>query len=619
MRSVLFEYAAALGLMLFQVLLFHSLIGEETTWLPVTLLSLVLLIVLTAPALVDVDRWRRGYLLALMLLLTTVLLGDLFFYRFFGRVVPLPALTGFTQVAGVTGSIRESLQRRDLAFLCAPILLVLFCYFASRHEAPAQRRLGRSWGAKAGAALLTLLIGLGGTAGLARGLELFSQTTLQQLYNDNRVLDTGGAVAYHVADIMKQLRASASTDLLSQAAQIPRPVEANLHGIAKGKNLILIQLESTESFPIGRSLNGQVVTPNLNAFQQEAIWFPDFWAQVAGGNTADAEFAALNSLHGLTAGAVYVRKAENSFHSLAHVLAAHGYRTDAFHAYKPTFYNRGLIYPRLGFQGAHLGTEFFNPGLTFNVGLADHHFFRDIANYLQTLPQPFFALTVTLSGHHPYEVPPQLRTLQVSAQEYDWLSRSYLQGQHYVDQALGQFFAALKRAGLWENSVIVLYGDHPAAGVTTKAIRQFTGFKGPLDGPYGMEFHRVPLMIRLPGGAAAGPRSVVGGQIDIFPTLVNLLGISHDGNFYLGQDLLNPNDDGLVALRYFFPTGSFISQRYVFEAAPGGKLSQGKCLDRHSRLLVNPLNCAKGYEQALWELTVSDQILEGDALPRLLK
>ncbi|HLO02376.1 MAG TPA: LTA synthase family protein [Symbiobacteriaceae bacterium] len=628
MRFVLVEYAVALVLMLLQVLLFHQLTGEETTWLPVTLISLLLLVVLTAPALVDAARWRRTYLLTLMLLLTGILCGDLLFFRFFGRVVPLPALTGFKQVAGVTGSIRESLQRKDLLLLVAPTLLFLSWYFASKNKAPATlaapqapRSLGqpRSFSAKAGVAVLTCLAGLGGTAGLARGFELFNRTALQQLYNDNRVLDTGGAVAYHLADVMRQFRSTVSANLLVQATTIPRPAEANLHGIAKGKNLIIIQLESAESFPIGRSLDGQVVTPNLNAFQREAIWFPDFWAQVAGGNTSDAEFAALNSLHGLTAGAVYVRKADNTFHSLAHALAEAGYQTDAFHAYKPTFYNRGVIYPQQGFQGAHLGSAFFQPGLSFNIGLADHLFFKDIIRYLKGAPQPFFAMAVTLSGHHPYEVPPHLRSLQVSSTEYDWLSRSYLEGQHYVDRALGQFFSDLKQAGLWDNTVIAIYGDHPAVGVTEASIRKFTGTKSPLDGPYGIEFHKVPLLIRLPGGAAAGPRAVAGGQIDIFPTLVNLMGLSHEGNFYLGQDLLNPTDDGLVALRYFYPTGSFASKRYVYEAAPGGQLSQGKCLDRAARLLVDPSHCASGYQQALWELSISDQIVESNALPSLLQ
>lgn len=631
MRFAVVEYAIALGLMLLQVLLFHRLTGEATTWLPVALTTLLLLAILTAPALVDLDRWRRGYLLTFMLILTGILFSDLLFYRFFGRVIPLPALTGFQQVAGVTGSIREALKRTDLSLLGAPLVLVLFWYFASKNEVPANEgeppagAIAPGMGApprrftmRAGAALLTVLIGLGGTAGLTNGLELFNRSTLQQLYNDNRVLETGGAVAYHLADVLKQLRPTVSADLLSQAAWIPRSRSANLRGIAKGKNLIIIQLESTESFPLGRSLNDQVVTPNLNAFQQEAIWFPDFWAQVAGGNTSDAEFTTLNSLYGLTAGSVYVRKPENTFHSLAHALAEAGYQTDAFHAHKPSFYNRGTIYPRLGFQGAHLGNAFFPEGLSFNVGLADHLFFREISNYLKGAKQPFFAMAITLSGHHPYELPPELRTLPISSSEYDWLSRSYLQGQHYVDQALGEFFAELKRAGLWDQSVIVIYGDHPAAGVTDEAIRRFTGVDGPLDGPYGIEFHKVPLMIRLPGGKAAGPRSVVGGQIDIFPTLVNLLGLSHAGNFYLGQDLLNPAHDGLVPLRYFFPAGSFASKRYVFQAAPGGQLSQGKCLDRRSRLLVDPSRCAEGYRQALWELNLSDQIVEGNGLPKLL-
>jgi lipoteichoic acid synthase len=623
-QAELLEYLAALLLLLGQVLLFHGRTGLQTAWAPVALLTLTLLLALTAPLCLLARRWRRWALFGTVLMLTGLLYADLLFFRFFGRAIPLPALTGVSQVAGVTRSIRAVMASADLLFLLAPLLLLAGPWWLDRatakpaaSESPSTEPLPLPYRVTTG--LLVYLVGLGGTAGLASGAKLFQPETLQQLYGDNRVLSQGGVLAYHVTDGVRHLRAPSLGAAPLDAVHLPRGSEKNpWQGVAQGKNLILIQLEATEAFILDRRVNGQEITPNLNRFRQEALWFPQFYSQVGGGNTSDAEFVTLNSLHALTAGAAYVRKAGNQYHSLAHVLSEQGYQTHAFHGYQPTFWNRNRAYPALGFQGVHLGQDFFAPGLSFNMGLADHLFFGQIATYLQGVKQPFFAFMVTLSGHHPYDIPPPLRKLQLPPGAYADLMAAYLQNQHYVDAALGQFFAELKRTGLWDSSVIVIYGDHAAAGVKAEEIRRLTGAPAPLAGPDEIELRTVPLLVRLPGGELAGTRPAVGGQLDIFPTLANLLGLPNEGSFYLGRDLLTARE-GAVALRYFWPDGSFISERYRFVASSGGQLVKGSCLDRTRRVLVPPTECAAGYEQARRETAISDQIVEGNQLPRLLQ
>ena len=101
----------------------------------------------------------------------------------------------------------------------------------------------------------------------------------------------------------------------------PDPSE-EMFGAAEGKNLIVVTLESLQSFVINEEMNGQTVTPFLNELTKDddTIYFPNFYHQTGLGKTSDSEFLLENSLYPLSGGAVFFTHSGNTYNSMAESL-----------------------------------------------------------------------------------------------------------------------------------------------------------------------------------------------------------------------------------------------------------------------------------------------------------
>ncbi len=120
----------------------------------------------------------------------------------------------------------------------------------------------------------------------------------------------------------------------------PELKQSQLAGIAKGKNLIVIQVESLQNFVINLSVNGQEITPNLNKLAHESLYFSNFYSQAANWTTSDAEFIVNNSLYPIKNAPVYRTYYKNTYQSLAKVLGDMGYSTKAMHGFRSSYWNR---------------------------------------------------------------------------------------------------------------------------------------------------------------------------------------------------------------------------------------------------------------------------------------
>ncbi|MFQ9799748.1 MAG: sulfatase-like hydrolase/transferase [Clostridia bacterium] len=111
--------------------------------------------------------------------------------------------------------------------------------------------------------------------------------------------------------------------------------------MAKGRNLIVVQLESFQNFLIGASYEGQVITPNLNRLlQEDTLYFDHYYQQIGKGSTSDAEFASQNSFLPVMYGQSYTRFMDNAFYGLPWIMRENGYSATAFHGYVGEFWNR---------------------------------------------------------------------------------------------------------------------------------------------------------------------------------------------------------------------------------------------------------------------------------------
>ncbi|WP_250645656.1 LTA synthase family protein [Paenibacillus lutimineralis] len=129
-------------------------------------------------------------------------------------------------------------------------------------------------------------------------------------------------------------------------------------GIAKGKNVLIVQIEALQSFVINKSIDGQIITPNLNELAKESLYFDHFYHQNAQGRTSDAEFTVKASLQPLAAGSVYIRFPKNDYEALPSILKRNGYDTAAFHAFRAGFWNRNVMYRNIGYNRFYSASDF---------------------------------------------------------------------------------------------------------------------------------------------------------------------------------------------------------------------------------------------------------------------
>jgi phosphoglycerol transferase MdoB-like AlkP superfamily enzyme len=224
---------------------------------------------------------------------------------------------------------------------------------------------------------------------------------------------------------------------------------------------------------------------------------------------------------------------------------------------------------------------------------------------------------MTQSNHHPYELPKHLNPLPVGRLS-DTLVGRYLQTAHYFDEALGEFLKALAASGLLDRSVLVVYGDHLGYLGSPAELPQLVDLPEDLPIRHWEVNRRLPLMIRLPGGAAAGIRNRPVGHLDIAPTLLSLLGISVENRVMLGSGLLDDRPP-LVVFRdgSFVSGGSYVLTQPDSHVDSDDRRAAAGCYDAGSGRQIGCAAFDNDRRTAIEQLKLSDLILRGDLIPVL--
>jgi lipoteichoic acid synthase len=190
---------------------------------------------------------------------------------------------------------------------------------------------------------------------------------------------------------------------------------------------------------------------------------------------------------------------------------------------------------------------------TKNYGMKDKPYFAESMTMLEGLKQPFYTKFITLSNHFPFEMDAQDTTFP-AGDFGDSVVNNYFQSAHYMDEALQQFFDALKKDGLYDHTVIVLYGDHYGLSENhNKAMAKVLGVDK-ITPTINAQLQEVPLFIHVPG-VKGGVQHQYGGEVDVRPTLLHLLGIDTKDYIEFGSDLLSKDHRNWALFR----NGDFVS------------------------------------------------------------
>lgn len=382
------------------------------------------------------------------------------------------------------------------------------------------------------------------------------------------------------------------------------------NAIAKDKNLIVIQVESLQNFVINREYNGQELTPNLNKLiKKDSLYYDRYYQLLGRGNTSDAEFTSNNSLYPAMNGRSYVKYQDNEYYGLPWFLKDKGYSTNVLHAYKGEFWNRNNAYPKQGFD-KFVDETGFATQRPIGFGVNDKEFLSQSVQYIKELPKPYYTFLITLTSHTPYNMPQDMATLKIKEEDEGTLFARYLQTIRFVDEAIGMFIEQLKEEGLYENSIIAIYGDHYGLSVTDDTNKEkMTDYLGK-DYSFD-EMMRIPLIINVPNSNINETISTVGSQLDFYPTILNLLGENNNKGIMLGKDLTNIKE-GFVAQQTYMLKGSFIKDNIVFEMSRDGIFSHAKAWNYNNQNVIDIESCKEGYEKAIKDINLSDYILDNN-------
>jgi phosphoglycerol transferase MdoB-like AlkP superfamily enzyme len=565
--------------------------------------------VLLLPALPLRRRLRAWYCLALAGLATALLFADLVYERFFGDLLTVALAGAASQVGEVGASVASLLEPSDAWFWVDLVAGTVIAASVARIP----ERVGRRAKAVTAAALAGTL-----AAGAVAGATWLRPggPGLGQVFHNLAFAREVGVLNFHAIDggralarrLWRPALGDAERDRIAAWFAERAPLRAGVgpwFGVAEGANLLMVQAESLQGIVLGLEVEGQEVTPFLNRWAAQALLFRNTTDQTAQGRSSDAELLTQVSLLPPPAGAAAFRFAGNRFTGLASALDERGYTTVSAVAFDGAFWNRRRTHPAFGFR-ASLFDEAFEGGEVLGWGLNDRDFFRQMVGRLAAGPQPFCALLLTLSLHHPFEgFPDRLKELELGELEGSPLG-NYLHTMRFFDRALADLEAGLEAAGLAEHTVVVVWGDHDAGLEWSPRLAALAGRRHDAAGWYLSQ--QVPLLIRVPGVAGlAGASDQPAGHQDVAPTVLALLGVDSAAYPFVGRNLLGSPGDGPVVGEYqcWQDASHLFLQRT-------GKLEDGDCFELPGLRRVDPAACASGFEAARRQVEVSQLVLEHD-------
>ncbi|HTF87217.1 MAG TPA: LTA synthase family protein [Planctomycetota bacterium] len=321
-----------------------------------------------------------------------------------------------------------------------------------------------------------------------------------------------------------ETRTSEEPIVRSSAASFAHTANPSLAS-CRGRNVVLYVIESLGREQTSLGSNKSDATPLLAGLLEQGGVETDCYAQFA--NSSKATFGLLSGV--FAAQTMEVLECEmEAMSGLPRSLASQGYFTVCVTPQHLYYQGQRTMFQKLGFQDlcAFLdlqaiakarGVEFLESGPTSRDDRL--MFLWDHAQLAQR--QPFFATYYTMSSHYPYQYPGQMKGSE---------EERHARAVRYTDQVIGEVLLDYKRRGIYDNTLFVITADHG---------EDFKGGRfSPRHSSLRQNAHEVPLVFFAPGVDLSGLQLGRARQVDILPTILDLLGLAPVGLPLSGESLL---------------------------------------------------------------------------------
>ena len=277
-------------------------------------------------------------------------------------------------------------------------------------------------------------------------------------------------------------------------------------------------------------------------------------------STADSEFSATTSLYPMENGMSYSRYYTNAYDNIFTMFENEGYTTSYMHGNHGFFWNRGNVYKSYGVENIELKDSFADTSENIAGYLSDELLYKQAVEKLKNYDTPFFSYIVSASSHTPFNLEglEDRSKVNIDVGKYkDTFLGNYLESVNYADYAFGIFIDKLKEANLYDDTVILLFGDHNGLDMYNENLLEFLKEidSDLTDTDIKLNYIRVACGMKIPGIENIKIEKPVS-KLDIKPTFAYLIdgdaGFSLGTNMFARKDFICLNNERIVTSRYYF-------------------------------------------------------------------
>ncbi len=534
-NSILF--IILLGVLLFAKTMFfyqNTIAVAEPIGIETILGTLFFLIIVVSAICILPNRARivTGFMVSFFISLLLFL--DNIYYTFSNNFLSVAQITNLQYGDEIASTLPMLLEWKQIWYFAdIIILLILIATKVLKIEKKPKKTL-KQRGVKIGAGMIGVIC-------CCILMIQYVEKGNQLSYNKDMQIRETTIYGYHIYDIQNAINIKASTayktkEQMEEAYQTLKqqydskyyPIPDGLEGILVGKNVIVLQLESVQEFVLHQEINGKEITPNLNRFLEDNVEFSNMFMQ-SYSTTADSEHSTITSLYPMENGMAFSKYYTNQYDDLFKMFHENGYYTSYMHGNYPYFWNRGNVYGRMEVDELDLKEQFEDLSENINGDLSDELLYRQAVQKLKTQNQPFISYIVSASSHTPYilEGLQDRSKITIDVGEYkDTYFGNYLEAVNYADYAFGVFLEELKKEELYDDTAILVFGDHNGLSMYQEEMMNFLKQKNPNldDIDLKLNYIRVACGFKIPGIEKQKIEKTVS-KLDIKPTLTYLAGI----------------------------------------------------------------------------------------------
>lgn len=487
-------------------------------------------------------RWAQ---IVVMALLDVLMVANLMYFRTYYSAIPASSYLEAGNLADFKASVTDSLRWADIVL---PLITIATAVIAFRSKTTKRQPLTAvlKWWAAPLAGFALLLTGVNLCKG---GFHKSLRSVRQSAYlcsADAPIFSVFGCIWYDITDAAEPITPEKQAEIERWLASQPKHQPAD-SVTEKRSNLLIVFAESLESWVLEKKVDGKEITPCLNRLLKEksTLYAPNVLTQVKGGRSIDAQLMICSGLLPLMSGTYSSLYYDNTFYTLQKAMRGLKHsRSYLLTIDKVSTWNQGAVARSFGTDTIISYHDFkMTEAFGTHKRIGDASFFQQCREKIERGEvwkpgESVYMQFVTYSGHAPFKLPDHLRTITFPASIPE-KAADYMTTAHYTDKAIGDFVAYLKTLPQYKETIVVIVGDHEGLASYRQELvgnpachglvsdKQLTPFIV-LNSPVGMRYDKFM------------------GQIDIYPTLLNLMQLDAYRWHGLGQSILDPRKQGVA-------------------------------------------------------------------------